>query len=56
LKDRIITSKDIIIALKIRGVVFSKEKNPIGKIENFSSILGRTQPIYFSIKEKNKKN
>jgi hypothetical protein len=52
MKERI-TSRDIIKALKKRGVIFSKEKNPIGKIENFSSILGSEKPIYFSSKEKN---
>jgi hypothetical protein len=54
MKERI-TSKDIIKALKSRGVIFSNEKNPIGKIENFSTILGPEKPIYFSIKKKNKK-
>ncbi|MFE1242962.1 hypothetical protein ACFW35_02430 [Fictibacillus sp. NPDC058756] len=52
MKERI-TSRDIIKALKERGVIFSKVKNPIGKIENFSSILGPAKPIYFSSKEKN---
>jgi hypothetical protein len=46
-----ITSKDIIKALKNRGVIISNEKNPIGKIENFSTILGSEKPIYFSIKK-----
>jgi len=55
MKDRI-TSKDIIKGLKKRGVIFSKEKNPIGKIENFSSILGPEKPIHFSIKEKKNEN
>lgn len=50
--NKITTSKDIIKSLKDRGVKISSEKNPIGKIENFSAILGPAKPIYFSSKNK----
>jgi len=52
-KRRKVDALDVIKNLEKMGVKFSNEKNPIGKIKNFSTMIGEYKPIYF--KKRNKK-
>ncbi|WP_455919508.1 hypothetical protein [Priestia megaterium] len=55
-KKKKISALDVIKHLEEMGVQFSNEKNPIGKIKNFSTMIGDYKPIYFKEKTNKKKD
>ncbi|MCR8867462.1 hypothetical protein [Peribacillus frigoritolerans] len=55
-KKEKVSALDVIKNLEKMGVEFSNEKNPIGKIKNFSTMVGTYKPIYFKEKTGKKKN